>query len=103
MGWDRKRKGPAGGYFYLSVRTPAGVKKVYFGRRTAGHLAAAAVEQRRRARLKVTTAIKTEKAATADADRLADELTVWADLLSAAWMTLTGHIYHRGEWRKPHG
>jgi hypothetical protein len=103
VGWDRKRKGPAGGYFYLSVRTPAGVQKVYFGRRTAGHLAAAAVEQRRQARRKVVSAIHAEQAATADADRLADELTVWADLLSAAWLTLTGHVYHRGEWRKPRG
>jgi hypothetical protein len=103
VGWDRKRRGAAGGYFYLSVRTPAGVKKVYFGRRTAGHLAAAAVEQRRQAQLKVRTAIQAEHAATADADRLADELAVWADLLSSAWLTLTGHVYHRGEWRKPHG
>jgi hypothetical protein len=49
------------------------------------------------------SAIHAEQAATADADRLADELTVWADLLSAAWLTLTGHVYHRGEWRKPRG
>jgi hypothetical protein len=103
VGWDRKRKGPAGGYFYLSVRTPTGVKKVYYGRRTAGHMAAAAIEQRRQARLRVASAIESEKAATADADRLAEELTVWAELLSAAWLTLTGHTYRRGEWRKPRG
>jgi hypothetical protein len=103
VGWDRKRTGPAGGYFYLSVRTPTGVKKVYYGRRTAGHLAAAAVERRRQARLKVSTAIQTEHAATADADRLADELAVWADLLWAAWLTLSGHAYHGGERRKPRG
>lgn len=103
MGWDRKRRGPGGGYFYLAVRTPAGVKKVYFGCRTAGHLAAAAVEQRRQARIKAASAVKAERAATADADRLADELAVWADLLTAAWLVLTGHAYHRGEWRRPMG
>jgi hypothetical protein len=67
------------------------------------HLAAAEVERRRKARLRVRTAIQVEHAATADADRLADELIVWADLLSFVWLTLTGHVYHRGEWRKPHG
>ena len=103
MGWDRKRKGPASGYFYQSVRTPHGVKKVYFGRGTAGKLAAAAVEQRRQARLQAQTAIQNDKSATVEADRLAQELTVWADLLASVWLTMTGHRYRRGEWRKPRG
>lgn len=103
MGWDRKTRGAKGGYFYLSVRTPAGVRKVYFGRRTAGHAAAAAVEQRQQARLAARKVIREERQATADADRLAAELTVWAELLSAAWLVLTGHERRRGEWRKRRG
>lgn len=103
MGWDRKQRGAAGGYFYQSVRTPTGVNKVYYGRRTAGHLAAAAVEQRRLARLNAADTVWDEKAATAAADRLAADLAAWADLLSAAWLVLTGHAYHRGEWRRLRG
>ena len=42
MGWDRKRRGPAAGYFYESVRVPgtADPVKVYHGRRAAGKLVA---------------------------------------------------------------
>ena len=42
MGWDRKRRGPAAGYFYESVRVPGAAYpvKVYRGRRAAGQLAA---------------------------------------------------------------
>lgn len=103
MGWDRKRRGAASGYFYQSVRTPTGVRKVYFGRRTAGQLAAAAVEQRRQARLAARKAVREERDATAEADRLAAELTAWADLLATAWLVLTGHAHHRGEWRRHRG
>lgn len=103
MGWDRKKRGAKAGYFYQSVRTPTGVRKVYYGRRTAGHLAAAAVEQRRQARLKAANTVRDEKAATAAADRLAADLAAWVDLLSAAWLVLTGHGYRRGEWRRHRG
>lgn len=103
MGWDRKKRGAKGGYYYLSARTHAGIKKIYFGRRTAGQLAAAAVEQRRQARLAARKAVREEREATAEADRLADELAAWADLLSTAWLALTGHAYHRGEWRRHRG
>lgn len=100
MGWDKKRRGPSSGYFYESVRTPFGVKKVYHGRSTAGKLAAAAVEQRRQTKLHVQSQVSTEREATADADRLAAELSAWAFILSAAWLVLTGHRYRRGEWRR---
>ncbi|WP_145239495.1 hypothetical protein [Urbifossiella limnaea] len=103
MGWDRKKRGSGTGYFYLSVRTPAGVRKLYFGRRTAGHLAAAVVEQRRQARQAAWKVIREERAATAEADRLAAELTAAAEALSAAWLVLTGHERRRGEWRKRRG
>jgi hypothetical protein len=101
VGWDRKRRGRL--YYYQSVRTPKGVKKLYLGRGAAGHEAAAAVEQRKQARLAAQKVIREERAATAEADRLAAELSTWAELLSAAWLVLTGHERRRGEWRKRRG
>lgn len=103
MGWDRKKRGSGTGYFYLSVRTPAGVRKLYFGRRTAGQLAAAAVDQRRQDRLAARKVVLEERAATAEADRLAAALSASAEALSAAWLVLTGHERRRGEWRKRRG
>ena len=99
MGWDRKARGLKSGYFYHSVRTPDGVKKVYLGRGDAAQTAAALIEQRRRER----QAARAEVALTAEADRLADELYDWAKLLAAAWLTATGHRSHRGTWRGRRG
>lgn len=103
MGWDRKKRGAKAGYFYQSVRTPTLVRRVYFGRRSAGQLAAAAVAQRKQVRLATKKAVREEREATAEADRLAAELTAWTDLLSTAWLVLTGHAFHRGEWKKHRG
>ena len=94
---DRKRRGPAGGYYYRSVRTPDGVKKVYLGRGAAGRQMAALVEQNKLARWLDRVAVR------AEADALADELAGWADLLAAAWLVSTGHHLHRGEWRRRNG
>lgn len=99
MGWDHKARGRKSGYYYLSVRTPDGVKKVYVGRGEAAHIAAALIEQRRRERQAAREATRAEVARTADADRLADELYDWAKLLAAAWLTAAGCRYHRGTWR----
>ena len=103
MGWDRKKRGAKRGYFYTSVRTPTGVKKVYHGRGADGHEAAHDIEQRRQNRLMAKKIIRDEQHAIADADRFAEELFVWAKALSAAWFVLTGHYYRAGEWRRSHG
>ena len=103
MGWDRKARGRKSGYFYHSVRTGDGVKKLYLGRGTAGQMGAAPIEQRRRERQAARDAARTEVALTAEADRLADELYDWADLLAAAWLTVAGYHYHRGTWRGRRG
>lgn len=100
MGWDRKRKGPASGYFYQSVRTPDGTRKVYLGRGAAGHEAAADVERRRKARAEDRAAVRDERQAAEEPDRLAAELHEWAGLLTAAWLVLTGHHCYRGQWRR---
>jgi hypothetical protein len=105
MGWDRKKRGPSSGYFYLSMRVPGKPHpvKVYMGRRTGGHEAAAEVERRRQGRLEAKKLIQADRECTDDADRLAAELHEWAGLLSAAWLVLTGHHEHRGVWRRRHG
>jgi hypothetical protein len=105
MGWDRKKRGPSNGYFYLSQRIPGKPHpvKVYMGRGAGGHEAAAEIERRREDRRKAAETIRSDQDATAEADRLATDLTEWAELLSAAWLILTGHERHRGEWRKRRG
>lgn len=105
MGWDRKRRGASTGYFYLSKRVPDKPYpiKVYMGRKSAGQLAAASVEQRRCDRQKAKATIQTERETTAEADRLADELHEWASALSKMWLVLAGCHYHKGSWRLKHG
>ena len=102
MGWDRKRRGASSGYFYRSVRVPGKPHpvKVYAGRGAAGHEAAAAVERRRRGRAEAEQLLRAERGLTDEADRLAAELREWAEVLSAAWLILTGHHCRRGEWRR---
>ncbi len=99
MGWDRKERGPQSGYFYHSRRIDGVVKKVYLGRGAAGQTLAEQVEQARRQRQAARDAVRAEADATAEADRLAAELHEWARVLTAGWLTATGHRYHRGEWR----
>ena len=101
MGWDRKKRGASTGYFYKSVRVPGKPYpvKLYFGRRSAGQLAAADVEQRRSDRQKARAAVRAEREATAEADRLADELREWASVLSKVWLGLCGLHNHKGSWR----
>ena len=97
MGWDRKKRGPASGYYYRSVRTATGVKKVYYGRNTAGQLAAA-VEGRREARKAARQAADEE--GNGEAEQLTAELNEWESVLSAAWLVLSGHHNHHGCWRR---
>jgi hypothetical protein len=101
MGWDRKRRGPASGYFYLSKRLPDKVHpvKICLGRGAAGQEAAAAVEQRLRERKRAKAAVRAERDATAEGDRLAEELHEWAVALSTVWLVLSGLHNHRGSWR----
>ena len=93
MSWDRKRRGASTGYYYRSVRVPDKPYpvKVYFGRRTAGHLAAAEVEQRRRDREHTKAAVRAERDVTAEIDRLASELHERA-------ATRTGRSPHHATW-----
>lgn len=103
MGWERRENGASGGYYYRSIRVKGRVVKVYLGRGAAGQEAAAAMERKRQARRDAEVAILEERAVTADADRLACELTEWADLLSVAWLIATGHHIHHRCWRRKQG
>lgn len=105
MSWDRKRRGASTGYYYKSVRVPDKPHpvKVYFGRRTAGQLAAADVGQRRHDRERAKAAVRAERDATAEADRLANELHEWAAVLSKVWLGLSGCHNRKGSWRVKRG
>lgn len=101
MGWDRKRRGRAGGYFYRSVRVPGRARpvKVYVGAGPAGAAAARAVAARRAARGAATA----ERAAAAERDRvLADAAALATGLIAAALVTAGWHK-HRGTWRRRKG
>jgi hypothetical protein len=100
MGWDRKKRGAGTGYFYLSERTPSGVRKKYFGRKTAGQTMAAAVEQRREDRRLARELLRAERENAAEEDQSAAELRAWAALLSSVWLILSGHHNHHGCWRR---
>ena len=100
MGWERRKRGPGTGYFYRSIRSAGTVRKVYYGRGTAGHEAEIEIEQRRRGRLEAKKLIEADRSGTDEADRLAIELRQWAAVLSAAWLILTGHHKHHGLWRR---
>jgi hypothetical protein len=102
VSWDRKRRGPASGYFYKSVRTPDGVKKQYLGRGAVGQQAAAEVEHTKLARRLDREAVRAEADALAEADRLAAELAGWAEALVTVWMVAAGHHRRRGQWRRRH-
>ena len=101
MSWDRKRRGPSGGYFYRSVRVPDRPHpvKVYLGRGARAAEAAAEVDRAREDR----RAAAREAERDGEAERLADELGGWAELLSSVWLVLSGHHKHRGCWRRSHG
>jgi hypothetical protein len=103
MGWEVKARGRREGYYYLSVRTSEGIKKAYYGRGAAGQEAAAATELRREDRRRAKAAVQAERDATAEADRLAEELRDWTAALMTAWLVLTGHHCHRGCWRLKNG
>lgn len=105
MGWDRKKRGPASGYFYLSKRIPDKLHpvKICLGRGAAGQEGAAAIEQRRQDRQRAKAAVQAECAVTAEADRLADELREWALILSKLWLGLSGLHDRKGSWRMRRG
>jgi len=101
VSWDRKKGGHSSGYFYESRRVPNKPHpiKIYRGRGTEGQTTAAVVEQRKRGQRAARDAGRAEVAATAEADAAAAELYEWSRLYMTAWLTATGHRYHRGEWR----
>lgn len=105
MSWDRKKRGASTGYYYKSVRVPDKPYPVkqYFGRRSAGQLAAADVEQRRGDRERAKAAVRAERDATAEIDRLSNELHEWASVLSKVWLGLSGCHNRKGSWRVKRG
>ena len=76
---------------------------MYLGRGAAAQQAAAELVHNKLARRLDRATVRAEADALAAADRLAAELAGWADLLAAAWLVITDHHIHRGEWRRRNG
>ena len=100
MSWDRKGRGAVGGYFYRSVRTPSGVKKVYLGRGTAAVDAALALERRCKERELAQLGRLAERTAVEALETASQEIRQWAVALATVWLTAAGYHFHRGEWRR---
>ena len=62
MGWEIKARGPRTGYYYKSVRMPDKPYpvKVYLGRHSAGHEAAAAMKLRKEQKIAARAAVRIE-------------------------------------------
>ena len=96
MGWNRRERGPEGGYFYRSVREAGEVRKVYCGRDARAAEAEADMAAARSARQQDRDELASLREMARTAGRLADT----GDLLLACWMALHGYRRHRGEWRR---
>lgn len=103
MGWDVKRGGAPGGYYYRSVRVPGQPQpvKLYLGRGAEAHAAAAAVEERRAARVAALEAASTPAArAVTHATDLLEDLGRRTRELMVAALVAAGWHRHKGEWRR---
>ncbi len=106
MAWERKRRGDkVTGYFFKSIRVPGRphpVKK-YLGKGAEAVAEAARMAETRRQRAADKAAIAAAKQKYAAMDELLQRLTALIHTITAEWLTLTGHHYHRGQWRRTRG
>lgn len=99
MGWDKKARGRAGGYFYRSVRVPGRPHpvKVYVG---AGPYATAASLNDEASRAEKAEAAA-EVSRWGGLDRLLGAMADAGRVAAAGALRAAGYHYHRGEWRRP--
>ena len=97
MGWEH-RKGEQT-YFYRSVRTPRGPRKIYFGSDDEAAAMEAELIARCRERHRERSEIEAMREVAQAAARLADA----GRLLLRLWMTANGFHQHRGQWRRRRG
>lgn len=104
MSWDRKKGGPERGYYYVSLRVPEKKHPVkrYVGRGEAAKRMADYIAHQKQERNALRKQRLAEQEATAEADALLAELTSWSRALHGAWLVISGHKKHKGEWRPNH-
>jgi hypothetical protein len=90
LSWDKKQRGSKSGYFYHSIRVPDRLYPVkqYLGKGAAAQLMAAQIENNRRLRQQAKQLAEQQRAEHAAADRLADEVREWAEVMVAALESL---------------
>lgn len=100
MAWERR--GQSGSYFYRSVRTPEGVRKVYLGKGREAHLEAERIAASKAAQEAEKLALQAERMKTSEAEQMTQDLEEYSTLLLEASLLAAG--YWRGRdyrrWRK---
>lgn len=99
VGWERRTRGPGTGYYYQSVRTPQGTKKIDLGRGAAGLEAADKLANHLLARKQAKALLRADQDNANAVNQSTAELRTWSECLLSAWMSLSGHHNHHGEWR----
>jgi len=100
MAWNRKVRGPAKGYFYLSKRIDGRVRKVYWGGGSLAELAAEMHAEERAQRAAARQARQDEELRVQAAVARLEEAGRLVALLMRAALVLKGFRLHRGRWRR---
>lgn len=100
MAWERR--GKSGSYFYRSVRTPEGVRKVYLGKGQEARLEAERIAASKAAQKAEKMALQAEQLKTSEAEQLTRELEELSTLLMDATLFAAGYWQGRDyrKWRK---
>lgn len=103
MAWERR--GQSGSYFYRSIRTPEGVRKVYLGKGEKANLEAERIAASKAVLEAERMALQSEQMKTSQAAQLTRDLDEFCTLLLEASLLASG--YWRGrdyrQWRKRRG
>jgi hypothetical protein len=102
MGWDRKKRGPATGYFYRSRRINGQLRKEYVGKGRRAKQLAEEIAQRRSTRLADRRQIEEERTLLAPAKTTAETFRSLVLLLTRVTLLLSGWHEHHGDWRRYH-
>src|SRR3569623_1458960 len=96
MGWEMRKKNA---YYYKSIRTIDGPRKMYCGRGPAGKAHAARDRINARAKAARRTEQEQVRGPLREADRLWAQIWVWLPVLGDSHMLLAGW-YRHGRWRR---
>jgi hypothetical protein len=100
VAWERRTRGNADGYFYVSKRVNGRPTKTYIGRGDDADAQAREIEQRRQARTREREARQQSEAEVILAAQKTSELRALTTALVHAVLDGAGYHIHRGEIRR---